>query len=277
MRVIDSFIFFNEIELLKLRLHYLNDVADYFIISESNYTHSGKPKPYYLDEVWNDLSEDIKSKIIRLKYEPDITQFNLEKDIQWCDLGNDYWKLERAQRSLITDNLSQFSFTDMFMVSDLDEIPSQETVEEYKNVFSENGEMFENFCGVVKSKLFYYNFRTFQNNDWDGTVISTVNNTIRVGCDYLRYNRNQFYSIEDGGFHFSTFGDVNRIRTKIQSFAHQEFNKEHYISDLNIEKSIQNKEDIYHISGKFKDYQFSDFPENLRKYIVEFFPEEMYQ
>jgi beta-1,4-mannosyl-glycoprotein beta-1,4-N-acetylglucosaminyltransferase len=277
MRVIDSFIFFNEIELLKLRLHYLNDVVDYFIISESNYTHSGKSKPYYLDEVWDDLPEDIKFKIIRLKYEPDISQFNLEKDIQWCDLGNDYWKLERAQRSVITDNLSQFSFTDMFMVSDLDEIPSQEIVKEYRDAISENTEMFETFCGVVKSKLFYYNFTTFQNNDWDGTVISTVGNTIRVGCDYLRYNRNQFYKIENGGWHFSTFGDVNRIRTKIQSFAHQEFNKEHYISDVNIEKSIQNKEDIYHISGKFKDYNLLDFPEELRKYIVKFFPEELYQ
>jgi beta-1,4-mannosyl-glycoprotein beta-1,4-N-acetylglucosaminyltransferase len=277
MRVIDSFIFFNEIELLKLRLHYLNDVVDYFIISESNYTHSGKPKPYYLDEVLSELSEDIRNKIIRLKYEPNITQFNFQKDIEWCDLGNDYWKLERAQRNLITQNLSQFSLTDMFMVSDLDEIPSKETVEEYQNVINENGEMLKNFCAVVKSKLFYYNFKTFQNDNWDGTVISTVGNTLQVGCDYLRYNRGQFYSIEDGGFHFSTFGDVNRIRTKIQSFAHQELNKEQYVSDLNIEKSIQNKEDIYHISGKFKDYDLLDFPEDLRMNIVKFFPEEMYQ
>lgn len=277
MKVIDSFIFFNEVELLKLRLHYLNDVVDYFVISESNYTHSGKIKSYYLNKVLLELPENIVRKIIRLKYEPDISQFNFDRDIEWCDLSNDYWKLERAQRNLITDNLSQFSPTDMFMVSDLDEIPSKETVEEYKNVMTENGEMLKNFCAVVKSKLFYYNFSTFQNSDWDGTVISTVGNAIQVGCDYLRYNRSQFYSIEDGGFHFSTFGDVNRIRTKIKSFAHQEFNKEQYISDVNIEKSIQNKEDIYHISGKFKTYEFSNYPEDLRKYIVQFFPKEMYQ
>jgi beta-1,4-mannosyl-glycoprotein beta-1,4-N-acetylglucosaminyltransferase len=276
MKVIDSFIFFNEVELLKLRLHYLNDVVDYFMISESNYTHSGNPKPYYLDDVLLELPEDIRSKIIRLKYEPDITQFNFDRGIEWCNLENDYWKLERTQRNLITDNLSQFSATDMIMMSDLDEIPSQEIVKEYKNVISENGEMLNNFCAVVKCKLFYYNFSTFQHNNWNGTVISTVGNVIQVGCDYLRYNRDKFYSIENGGFHFSTFGDVNRIRTKIQSFAHQEFNKEQYISDVNIEKSIQNKEDIYHSSGKFENYEFFNYPEDLRNYIVQFFPKEMY-
>lgn len=277
MKVIDSFIFFNEVELLKLRLHYLNDVVDHFIISESNYTHSGNPKPYYLDDVLLELPEDIRNKIIRLKYEPDITRFNFDRNIQWCDLENDYWKLERAQRNLITDNLSQFSSTDMIMVSDLDEIPSKETVKEYENVISENGEMLRNFCAVVKCKLFYYNFHTFQHNDWNGTVISTVDNVIQVGCDYLRYHRNEFYSIENGGFHFSTFGDVNRIRTKIQSFAHQELNKEQYIGDVNIEKSIQNKEDIYHSSGKFENYEFLNYPEDLRNYIIQFFPTEMYQ
>lgn len=276
IKVIDSFSFFNEVELLKLRLHYLNDVVNYFVISESNYTHSGKSKPYYLDEVLPKIDKDIKKKIIRIKYEPDITNFNFPTNINECDLENDYWKLERTQRNLITESLTQFSLTDMFMISDLDEIPRKEIVKEYQNVINENGEILKNFCAVAKSKMFYYNFNTFQHNNWNGTVVSTIGNTLQVGCDYLRCNRNEFYSIEDGGFHFSTFGDVNRIRTKIQSFAHQEFNKERYISDMNIEKSIQNKEDIYHSSGKFDNYEFFKFPEDLKKYIVEFFPEEMY-
>ena len=69
MKVIDSFIFFNEINMLKLRLNYLNDVVDYFLISESNYTFSGNPKPYYLDEILKELPDDITNKIIRIKYE----------------------------------------------------------------------------------------------------------------------------------------------------------------------------------------------------------------
>ena len=34
MRVIDSIIFFNELELLEMRLNILNDVVDTFVITE---------------------------------------------------------------------------------------------------------------------------------------------------------------------------------------------------------------------------------------------------
>ena len=86
-KLIDAFIFFNEVELLKFRLQYLSDVVDYFIISESNYTHSGKSKPYYLDEILNELPKNILRKIVRLKYEPDITAFNFKisaRSIAFC-------------------------------------------------------------------------------------------------------------------------------------------------------------------------------------------------
>ena len=52
--------------------------------------------------------------------------------------------------------------------------------------------------------------------------------------------------------------------------------KSKYVNESNIFKSIQNKTDLYHISGNFKNYDFSKFPKDLKKYIVEFFPEEMY-
>ena len=133
MKVIDSFTFFNEFDILKLRLSYLNDIVDHFIISESNYTHSGKPKPYYLDQILNEIPEVIRKKIIRLKYEPDISQFNFPTDIIVGDYTNDNWKLERQQRELISQNLSSFSPNDFFMVSDVDEIPRKEIIQELLN------------------------------------------------------------------------------------------------------------------------------------------------
>ena len=39
--VYDCFQFFNELDILKLRLHILSDVADRFVISESTVTFSG--------------------------------------------------------------------------------------------------------------------------------------------------------------------------------------------------------------------------------------------
>ena len=48
--VYDCFQFFNELDILKLRLHVLSDVVDRFVISESTVTFSGDPKPLFYEE-----------------------------------------------------------------------------------------------------------------------------------------------------------------------------------------------------------------------------------
>lgn len=52
MKIIDCFPFFNEFELLEIRLKELWDTVDYFVIAEANITQSGIPKPYYLLDNW---------------------------------------------------------------------------------------------------------------------------------------------------------------------------------------------------------------------------------
>ena len=46
--LIDSFLFFNEAELVELRIKYLNKIVDYFVIVEANITHQGKKKDWNL-------------------------------------------------------------------------------------------------------------------------------------------------------------------------------------------------------------------------------------
>jgi len=53
MKVFDLFCFFNEVDLLGIRLELLKDVIDQHVISESNLTHSGKDKPYILEKEWD--------------------------------------------------------------------------------------------------------------------------------------------------------------------------------------------------------------------------------
>ena len=43
-----AFSFFNELDLLELRLHELNKVVDYFVLVEATLTHSGWNKPIIL-------------------------------------------------------------------------------------------------------------------------------------------------------------------------------------------------------------------------------------
>ena len=50
MRVFDAFPFFNELEMLEIRLNVLDDVVDRFVLVESTLTFSGRPKPlWYAD------------------------------------------------------------------------------------------------------------------------------------------------------------------------------------------------------------------------------------
>lgn len=280
MKVIDSFSFFNEFNILKLRLYYLNDIVDNFIISESNYTYSGKPKPYYLDQVINDIPKEIREKIIRIKYTPNINDLSFSDNVTEFDYSNSNWKLEREQRNLISKNLFNFSNNDLIMISDVDEIPRKEVI---RDLISKS--IKQNFSYVSSSEMFYYNFTTFCIDNWAGTVFANVGNVIQKGCDYFRTNRIKLSPIEKGGWHFTYFGGVEQIKYKIDSFAHQEYNKELYKTDENIIDAIRNKRDLLMrgsnfsdtTSGdEFKEYEFSNFPEELQDSIKKVYSLEYY-
>ena len=48
--VYDCFQFFNELDILKLRMHVLDDIVDKFVVSEATVTFSGDKKPLYFQE-----------------------------------------------------------------------------------------------------------------------------------------------------------------------------------------------------------------------------------
>ena len=69
MKIIDSFIFYNELDMLKYRLSLLNDYVDYFVLVESNYTHSGKLKELFYEknkELFAEFNHKIVHKMILL-------------------------------------------------------------------------------------------------------------------------------------------------------------------------------------------------------------------
>lgn len=50
MKIFDTFTFYNELDLLELRMNILDDSVNYFVINESNITFTGKKKPLYYFE-----------------------------------------------------------------------------------------------------------------------------------------------------------------------------------------------------------------------------------
>ena len=63
--VYDCFQFFNELDILKIRLNVMNDVVDKFVISEATETFSGLKKPLYYEEN-KEMFKEFEDKIIHV-------------------------------------------------------------------------------------------------------------------------------------------------------------------------------------------------------------------
>jgi beta-1,4-mannosyl-glycoprotein beta-1,4-N-acetylglucosaminyltransferase len=68
MKVIDCFLFSNELDMLEIRLNELNDKVDKFLICESRETFAGKPKELVYEKNKDRFSQ-FEEKIIHLVVE----------------------------------------------------------------------------------------------------------------------------------------------------------------------------------------------------------------
>lgn len=236
MKIIDGFIFYNELDLLTYRLNILNDVVDYFVIVESTHTHVGNPKPLFFEENKQRFVR-FSHKIIHIIVDdfpfkaPNINYQNSEQ-----------WLNERFQRSAIQRGIDKISLNDedCIMISDLDEIPDPTTLHKIKS------------GGIsvtihkLSMDLYYYNLISKMDIKWNMLVIITFDlfKKLNLDCNHLRqYNCN---IIESGGWHLSYFGDATFIKNKIREFGHVELNRPEITTDENIEASIKNSSDIFH-------------------------------
>lgn len=277
MKIIDSFLFHNEFEMLKLRLEYLKDCVDFFVISECNLTFSGKEKPYYLDQIIDEFDEKLRSKIISVKYEPDVSGYDFSETTE-CNFESGFWKVESGQRQHILSAASKFDDEDVFMLSDVDEIPNTLLIEKLKT--DTQGFVPKNGAGTLMFDNLYYNFLTYENSDWPGTVLCKVKYALEKGTDFLRNHSRSFPCLNESGWHFTFFGGVDKIQDKLNSFSHQEFNTDQINNKENIENSIKNREDLLqrkHENKKFLPYAFHNFPPKLFELITEIFPKESYE
>jgi hypothetical protein len=55
--------------------------------------------------------------------------------------------------------------------------------------------------------------------------------------------------LNNGGWHFSYFGDVNFIINKLQNFAHSELNNEQFTNPESIIEKINNNKDLFGREG----------------------------
>ena len=227
--IYDCFSFFNELDLLEIRLNVLKDVVDRFVLVEAGETHAGKPKPFYFEENRSRFAEFLD----RIEY------VKIEKFPEGCKTA---WWRENIQRNAIAEGLKGAKDDDTVLISDLDEIPRPEKIAEFADrpgvkVFDQT------------YYSFYLNYRNVRQRWWFGTRMLSYRDFLhafdgvkvlrneflpmeinegttasKIRCRVLPRSRGGQLIIRNGGWHFTTLGGAAALAKKIVSFAHQEYN-----------------------------------------------------
>lgn len=200
MKVIDCFLFFNELDLLEVRLNSLGPYVDEFVLCEMTTDHRGRVKPLFFEA----NKERYKGFKITHLIAPSIEGSS--------------WVLEHYQREYLMTGIERVSGPeDMILLSDLDEIPNLQDWKQEEGVFRE--------------LVYYYYFNVCANTSWETTVAFKKKNK-RKTLQKVRNHKSLYPALPYGGWHFSTLGTPEEIVHKIESFAHVELDKQEFKEDL---------------------------------------------
>jgi beta-1,4-mannosyl-glycoprotein beta-1,4-N-acetylglucosaminyltransferase len=222
MKIFDCFTYFNEVEMLRVRFEELGSIVDYFVIVEASETFTGKPKPFYLDDLpkW---AKKWKQKIINVRIDFSSSDLSLLKDA---------WQKEHYQRNAIKLGLTDAQPEDIIIISDADEIVKSSILKKISS-FNTPARL------DVKQYFWNYHWQAPQHcNQGARPIIARYKDLDDYSCQELRSG--SWYTIPDAGWHFSFFTEIENVKNKIESFAHTEYNIEEYKNDVEILYRINN-------------------------------------
>lgn len=268
--VYDSFQFFNELDILLLRMHILNDVVDKFVISESTVTFSGDSKPlYYADN--KELFKEFEHKIIH----------NVVDD---TPMDCNAFIRDHHQKCAVARGLSTCRPDDIIIFSDVDEIPNPETLRqlipsiEDDKIYMLAQRLFYCYLDMeeVSGKLLSVtgDFDGVEKPMWLGTKVCRYRMLEQYTTEELRNKEQKAIGVRvpNGGWHFSYMGGgknqsvEERVKYKIKSAAHQEYNNRSILSK--VRKNIKNQQDIFGRDAQIVQVKIDEtYPAYLRKNI----------
>jgi hypothetical protein len=253
MKTYDCFLFFNELDLLELRLQELWDTVDCFIIVESNSSHSGNPKPYILLDNW-DRYEKYHSKIHHVKVED-------------MPNSNNAWDNENHQRNAITHGLTNISPDDIIIISDLDEIPRAEMI----NMIKEDENDYDRYLLCLPQFRHRINYMKVKEAHKYSNIMVTRARSFTNPQQEREYtffwNRkpDNTVTLEHGGWHFTYFGDDEAVKHKLQNFAHTELNIPEIIDNISLDNILAEKRSFQPGTNETFEYVVVDdyFPDSI--------------
>ena len=268
MAIFDCFQYFNEDHIADLRFNILNESVDKFIIVESTVNHQGKSKKLHFDI---NRYKKFKNKINYIVV--DDTPENIKKTHEGGES-----LVEQHQRNSIMRGLKDANDNDLIILSDVDEIPDLNKLNEYDR----------NKYAVFSQKMFMYklNFLNLKENNWHGSKICLKKNfRSPQWLRDLKFKEYPFWRIDkirnlqiikNGGWHFAYLQTPENISKKIKSFAHGEFNKASITNEENIRMKMEKGKDVFERGHNLKKVEVdSSFPryilqnkDKLKKWII---------
>ncbi|MGN1181357.1 MAG: glycosyl transferase GT17 family protein, partial [Suilimivivens sp.] len=227
--VYDCIPFFNELDILKLRLNILNPIVDKFIIEEATVTFSGEPKELCFE----------KNKALFQEFLPKIEYIVVDNS----PVNTTTHLRDKFQKNALIKGLDKATDEDVIILSDVDEIPNpkvlKQVIEEFDpdKIYHFAQRMFYCYLNMEETsgKLLSITgeFPGVESKLWLGTKVFSKKNIPADGIIQLREASTtapNAVRIADGGWHFGYMGSkgekdvAKRIGTKVVAAAHQEYN-----------------------------------------------------
>lgn len=264
--LIDAFLFFNEHELLRVRLDYLGQDVDRFVIVESEFDFAGRRKATHLTKEYLQ-SLPYAEKIQALSWRPSALQRIVIEAARTSKRSNLLWMIQNWQRNAVLGLMRDLRCDDIILFGDLDEFPSRDSLNEIRERVMPDDQLLG-----FEQKLFYYNLSNLVQIDWRGTAVCNYRTFRKVTPKYVRKLRNSI-PIVGSGWHFSYFTEPMRIREKIAATASVE--RQEFAMKLNQEEiadRVAGGLDIYE-RARFRRVDTEKLiPKSLRTSFERFLP-----
>ena len=222
--IIDSFLYYNETELLELRLKVLYNYVDKFVIVEGNRTFKGDPKPFRCKQDLLKLgfnSDSPKIEVIEVNLKSSNSKISSEDE-------NNYWDvLRKNQVSLCEDE-------DVLILADIDELPNPHYIKNHVDFINHNPDwLLCNRCWDLQYQVKYAisGYGTEANicnqpfiakgSFWKKNNPAQVRNLVTKGghIDDFPFNLTWLDGEDYIGWHLSWMGNSDRRINKINAHS----------------------------------------------------------